>query len=230
MAKTRKAAVVDGYSVIKAAQHAAETGAGDAERPGVPPDHVGRTTVPTKRFIICYECGYTFQLHGRVDHTFCSKCRVKLDCVDHLIESKHTASIKTTGTVRISRQGRLANAQVIGQDIILQGALEDGASLRALRQLEIGPGAVFSQANIVATDLKVAAGANARFAKRTQYRNLELAGTLEAEVCATGVVTIHAGGLMRGRLETAHLIVEEGGGLMAEVKADIEIRNPKHET
>lgn len=81
-AKSRKASVVDGSSVMKAAQHAAGVTPADVPDVRKPIEHAGKTTLPTKRFIIGYECGYSFQLHGRATFTVCSKCRAKLDCGD----------------------------------------------------------------------------------------------------------------------------------------------------
>ena len=50
-----------------------------------------------------------------------------------------------------------------------------------------------------------------------QIHHLELFGTLEGDVEATGLVSIHEGGHLKGTVRGAHLQVEEGGGLSARV-------------
>jgi cytoskeletal protein CcmA (bactofilin family) len=216
MAKSRKANVVDGYSAMKAAQHAAGVTPADVPDVRKPLEHAGKTTLPTRRPIICYECGYTYQLHGRVTFTVCSKCRAKLDCTDHVIESVHRATLKTVGVVHVTTTGRVENCEVVGHDVIVAGNVAE-ARVTALRQLEIAVGAVFSEGKIYAPNLRVGAGAEVQFERRAEYRDVTIAGALEATLNATGTVRVVAGGLFRGELRTAHWIVEEGGGLCAEV-------------
>ena len=50
---------------------------------------------------------------------------------------------------------------------------------------------------------------------KLQIHHLELFGTLEGDVEATGLVSIHEGGHLKGTVRGAHLQVEAGGGLSA---------------
>ena len=89
MAKPRKDGVVDSYAAIKAASRAVKSRApavGDElQKLGA---QVRQGAVPTKQLIECYECGYRFQLHGRVPKTNCNKCRTMLDLSDHTIANR----------------------------------------------------------------------------------------------------------------------------------------------
>ena len=43
-------------------------------------------------------------------------------------------------------------------------------------------------------------------------------GALRAKLESTGVITVKPGGLLEGQIQAQHLIVEEGGGLKAQLR------------
>ena len=229
MPKPRKAGVVDSYAAIKAAQHAAAargrpSQAKAAPRPaGEPTDlkklgaAISHTAVPAKQLIECYECGYKFQLHGKAATINCSKCRAMLDISDHAIESRWSGALKTTGTVRVTADGVVEAGSIVASDFILEGSIEAGI-VRAMRRLELRAGARFSEHNLQAPDLVIAAGATIALLEPAEYRDVDIAGTLRATLHATGVLTVKAGGLFQGEVQSAHLIVEPGGGLQATLR------------
>jgi len=230
MSKSRKAGVVDSYAAIKAVERAAvargqpvSTGAPEPPASAPPPDlkqlgaHVAHTALPPKQHIECYECGYKFQLHGRAATTHCSKCKVVLDLTDHVIDTRWTRSFKTCGIIRIAASGIVESGELIARDIILEGTLESG-TLRALGKLELCEGARFSELNIQSRDLVIAPGATIAFMEPAEYRNVEISGALRANLRATGLVTVRAGGSLEGELHGEHLSVEDGGGLLAVVQ------------
>ena len=65
-----------------------------------------------------------------------------------------------------------------------------------------------------------AAGAEVVFKRKVNYRDVEVLGLLKANVQATGLVRVRAGGLLRGRVRGPRLAVEEGGGLVAHLKIE----------
>jgi cytoskeletal protein CcmA (bactofilin family) len=210
MSKSRKTAVVDGYSAVKAAQQPeAHKLAG----------HIGRSVAPTKQVIECYECGYKFQLHGRAAKTNCSKCRVTLDLSDHVIVTKWTTPLRTAGTIHIAPTGVLVSGELVANDIVLEGKIEE-ACIRAMRRLELGRGATFPERNVSAADLKIAPGAVVDLKQQATYRDVEVLGTLNADLHASGVVTVQAGGRLEGKVHAEHLVVEEGAGLEASVHVE----------
>ena len=91
-------------------------------------------------------------------------------------------------------------------------------SREALRVMELGAGAIFSEKAVSAPDLRIAPGADFKFKQEIKYRNVEISGLLRARLTATGVVTVKPGGLLEGEVSTEHLVVEDGGGLKAKVK------------
>jgi cytoskeletal protein CcmA (bactofilin family) len=186
---------------------------GDSQKPGV---RVARTALPVKHPVDCYECEYKFQVHGRVTTTHCPKCRALLDLADHTIDTECVETVKTTGAIRLAPTGVLKGGDLIATDVILEGIVE-GGRVRALRALELGAGAIFSEKSVSAPDLRIAAGAEFKFKHPVRYRNVELLGALCARLEATGVVTVRPGGLLEGEVQTEHLVVEDGGGLKASV-------------
>ena len=230
MAKNRKVNTLDSYATIRAVARtkpvpatqppaaneppaAPDEAAHDAQHPGA---RVARTTLPVKHQIDCYECGYKFQVHGRVKTTHCPKCRALLNLGDHVIDTEWSDTIKTAGTIRLTPTGVLKNGDLIGADVILEGIIEGGRA-RALRMLELGAGAIFSEKAVSGPDLRIAAGADFKFKHDAKYRNVEILGTFRARLEATGVITVKPGGLLEGEIQTEHLVVEDGGGLKAQL-------------
>lgn len=233
MAKNRKVNTLDSYATIRAvartkpapgsppppaaatdAPGATDAPASDVQKLGA---RVARTTVPVKHQIDCYECGYRFQVHGRVTNTHCPKCRALLDLSDHTIDTEWVDTIKTAGTIRLTPTGVLKNGDLIGADVIIEGIIEGGRA-RALRTIEFGAGAIFSEKAVSAPDLRIATGAEFRFKQEAKYRNVEILGTFHAKIEATGVVIVRSGGLLEGEVQTEHLVVEDGGGLKATLR------------
>jgi len=236
VAKNRKVNTLDSYATIRAVARnkpapgspgpAAESGL--TEAPSTEGQKLGarvaRTTVPVRHEIDCYECGYKFQVHGRVTTTHCPKCRALLDLTDHTIDAEWVDTIKTAGTIHLTPTGVLKSGDLIGADVVLEGIIEGGRA-RALRTIELGAGAIFSEKAVSAPDLRVAAGADFKFKQVMKYRNVELFGALHGNLEAAGVITVKPGGLLEGEVHGEHLVVEDGGGL----KAMLHI-GPKEET
>jgi cytoskeletal protein CcmA (bactofilin family) len=225
VAKNRKVNTLDSYATIRAvartkpapaSQPAAEDAAptdtpADLQKPGA---RVARTTVPVKHSIECYECSYKFQVHGRATTTHCPKCRVLLDFKDYLIDSEWVETIKTAGTIRLAATGVLKSGDLIGAEVIIEGIIEGGRA-RALRTIELGAGAIFSEKAVSAPDLRIAPGAEFKFKQESKYRNVEIFGALQAKLESTGIIIVKPGGLLSGEVQAQHLVVEEGGGLKA---------------
>ena len=230
MPKHRKVNTLDSYATIRAVARAKPASAlpkapppdngqsnvapADLQKPGV---RVASTAVPVKHLIECYECGYKFQTHGRVTSTHCPKCRVLLDLSDHTIDTEWVETIKTAGAIRLTPTGVLKNGDLIGADVIVEGIIE-GGRVRALRTLELAAGAIFSEKSISAPDLRIGPGAEFKFKQTAKYRNVEVCGSLNTSLEVTGLVTVKAGGLLEGEVHAEHLVVEDGGGLKADLK------------
>ena len=229
MTKNRKVNTLDSYATIRAVARSKSTPAAPGSAPGEPgapeePAHdsskpgarMARTTVPVKHPIDCYECGYKFQVHGRATTTHCPKCRALLDLSDHVIDTEWVDTIKTAGTIRLTSTGVLKNGDLIGADVILEGIIEGGRA-RALRTLELGAGAIFSEKAVSGPDLRIGSGADFNFKQDAKYRNVEVLGTFRARLEATGMITVRPGGLLEGEVRTEHLVVEDGGGLIGQL-------------
>ncbi|NKB22861.1 MAG: hypothetical protein GKR87_00370 [Kiritimatiellae bacterium] len=215
-----KARLVDGFTTLKAAQRAVQhdrsSGKTSAEpsvsnKKNVPSvaSHIGHTVMPTKHDVVCYECTYQFQFAGRVDQIHCPKCKVELDMKDYTIDGPWCESIRTGGNIHIQPSGILKDGALNATDIILEGKVE-GGTLFASRWLEIGASVSIDEEFFKGRDLRVARGGHVIFKQKACYRNVELYGNLKANLKASGLVHIQAGGLFEGSLSAEHLAV--GGG------------------
>jgi hypothetical protein len=111
----------------------------------------------------------------------------------------------------------LENVRIRAGNVILEGALDEHSTIECTQWLELGGQANPHPRQLTMRNLRIAAGSAMKFKYKLQVHHLELLGTLEADVEATGLVSIREGGHLKGTVRGAHLQVEEGGGLSARV-------------
>ena len=247
MAEFKKAKVVDGYSLVRAMAHKAESdpesrprilpagaarppapgaaaggakrtvaGVGSGSVPVPPVGAIGKTIQPTRRTIRCFDCGYEFQLSGTVGAIYCSKCRAKINLGDVTVSDVQRDDIRTGGTVHILPGAVIApGVKVMAGNVIIEGRLESGASVSCTQWLQIGPGAQATARQLETRNLRIAAGASIQIPGKLAVQHLEVLGKLEADVEASGLVSLRAGGHLCGVVRGHHLQVEEGAALEA---------------
>ncbi len=234
MAPKGKVEPVSGFDVVRAVKHVRDhqgsappppkkpPGAPPSSAPEQPDDgktkaaRIGKTAVPTKYEYMCHKCGYQFTIAGKVQTLYCAKCRTVLNQSDYTIDKRHDVSIVTAGVVTIKPTGVWAGGDLLARDVVIEGSHESG-TIRAMRRVSLGPGARVDIANISAKDLLVGPGCEVQLDGERDFRDVEIAGVLEGTLHVTGLATIRSGGHMKGKLVSEHLIVEDGGGLSAEV-------------
>lgn len=234
MAAKHKAGEMDGFDIVRAVQHA-RTQQGSAPPPprkpppapsGKPPDapdeglprsvRIGKTAVPTKYEYTCYQCGYAFTVAGKVQTLYCAKCRTILNQSSYTIDKRHDVSIVTAGTVTITSTGIWAGNSLTAREVVLEGQHEQG-HICASNRLIVGPGCLPRMADIEAPDLVVRPETSLFLDAPASFRNVELAGEMTGELEVRDLVTIRAGAHFKGKLTARRLILEEGGGLTADV-------------
>lgn len=230
---SKKTKVVDGFSVVQSLAKAIQDGSAPAPgtrrelqdtKPSMPQaakpadsPHIVKTIQPTRRTIRCFDCGYEFQLSGTTRTIYCSKCRERIDLGDVVVDRAWSEDIQTGGTVIIKPGGRLQQAKVLAGNVILEGEIDAESTIECTQWLEIGGDAEPNPRQLTMRNLRVAAGKEIQFRYKLQVHHLEIQGTLEADVEATGLVSIREGGHLKGAVRGEHLQVEEGGGLSARV-------------
>lgn len=233
---SKKTKVVDGFTAIRAAQEAARHGRGDPLRPdaGKEPaekpaatskagSRIGRSVMPTKREIICPECGYVTEITGKLQLFVCQGCRhrMKLDDVT-LPAGEWSGELETGGKVVVPPETRLTGGKITANDIELNGKME-GVELRATRRVTVSREARVDWVRITLRDLELGQGVNLTPGKPLDARHLELHGAFCGNARLTGTLTVHPTGDFSGEVRAAGLRVREGGGLRA--KLDV---NPEH--
>lgn len=232
MAAQQNSNEVDGFSLVRAVRHAkaeghepkpsapAATPSADAPPPAEKaPARIGRTALPSKNEIFCYNCGYTFQITGKVQTLYCAKCRTILEKKDFEVDGESSADLTTTGNIRVGPNAVLKGGTLIARDVILAGRME-GGHIKAFRRIELEPGATWIQEDITASDLRVAAGLVVDWKGKVLFRNVDVYGELKVDLACSGLLSVFPGGHFRGKLQGAHLMVEEGGGLNGEFRVE----------
>ena len=230
MSRKRKSGVVDGFSVYKAAQRAVQDKKveGSADPPeknqkGQPKkigSHIGRTALPTKHDITCYDCGFEFQLTGRTKSTFCSKCRTHLTVENHVIDKEWEGELKTAGVVHIKPGGVVQSGTIKAGNVIMEGSVTGGI-IHAYRWLELRPGATYDPAKMSSRDLRIGEDMQL-IVPDLERHHIEVAGMLKARISSTGLVRIQSTGFIEGEIRGPRLQVDEGGGLRASVSIGME--------
>ena len=225
---SKPSGLIDGFSSVQALRRIAERTqehsakppeAAPAAHPEAAPGKVSaritRTAVPQKFEVICYECQYTFPVTGRVTDTSCPRCRVKLEKRDYLLDREFGHAIKTIGTVQLRPGGVLKDTTVVARSVILAG--DASQAVIDCQLLQLRDGAQVELAKSRFRDLLIEADAHLVIPRTLSCRNIEVRGELDASLSAEGMILVKAGGHLKGSVRTAHLTVEEGGGLTAAV-------------
>ncbi|MCP5487227.1 MAG: polymer-forming cytoskeletal protein [Verrucomicrobia bacterium] len=228
----RKSGEVDALHLVRAVRHVKEAPVPPPPAPEAPPPpkpppdpktggRYSHTAMPTKTEVLCYGCGYRFFATGKTPRLLCPKCRTELNQGDFQIEGTQTDDVKTVGRVHIGPDGILSGTTITARVICLEGRLE-AAELHGYATIELG-----GKPHCVPEDLKtphlvILEHASVAFKRKLHCHDLTVRGTLSGSVEAAGTVTIQAGGHLKGRLTTGHLVVEEGGGLTADCAIDAE--------
>jgi len=178
---------------------------------------IGHTVVPDIFEIVCYECGYTFNLRGRIQKTYCPKCRKTLVADEQIIESDWSGRVKTIGTVQVRNGGSLTKAHVVVGSLILDGRIEESTT-KIGRRLELGSNASGDIAKIDTRDILIRADAKLSYRAKLRCENLIVEGDFRGTVEVSGLVTVMSGAFLQGRVKAARLLLHEGGGLKATVK------------
>lgn len=174
--------------------------------------------MPTRYEIVCYSCGFQFVIRGKAASTQCPKCGARLGLNDETVSGPFSDELITAGKVTVTRSAVLTGGRIIANDILLEGTVKDG-TIKAFKTLELGPGSMIAESSLDARSLRVAEGASYTFRHPRNLEDLEIAGKLNGDIVASGLVTLRARGEFSGRLKTLRLRVEEGGGLNADVEA-----------
>ncbi len=228
-----KTNLIDGFSSVQALRHAQKKHGGgrvkvtrEADTPAEKPppsnvathlSRVSHTAMPSRRAIICYECGYSHTVTGRLHNPFCPKCRKKLETDDRIIEGKWDSDVKTVGNVDIRSGSILEGVTVYGDRIVIAGDVRK-AEIKATSQIDLLSGAMLDVTRLKTVTLRIPGKNRVTLAHPLHCKDLEIEGSLKAQVISGGTVRITAGGSLKGGLSCGLLIVEDGGGLIADVE------------
>lgn len=226
---SKKTQVVDGFTAIRAAQEAARHGRGDPLRPDANEEtsesrpestvkagtRIGRSVLPSKREIICPQCGYVTEVTGKLQLFVCQGCRQRMKLEDVTLPAgEWSGEIETGGTVVVPEGTLLKGGKIVANDIRLEGKMQ-GVELRSCRRLHVFASASVDWVRVAMRDLELGPGVKLTPGRQLEMRHLILHGSFCGNLRLNGTLTIHASGDFSGEVRAAGLHVEEGGGLRA---------------
>lgn len=194
--------------------------AGTVKPAATPTRAASRVAVPTKRLVICYACGYSHTLSGRMHNSLCPKCKTNLLTDDITVSGKRTEDILTIGNVLIGPEAEFdPGLRITGQNVILDGDVRALTSITTTESLEIRTGAKFEGIEILNKTGKVVIAADCIVTLDTPFvcDVLDIYGHLKASVKVANSAHLHAGGFLEGSFHGPTLLVDEGAGLVADV-------------
>jgi cytoskeletal protein CcmA (bactofilin family) len=153
---------------------------------------------------------------GLMRDTYCPKCRTTIVVSDITIDNEWTGSVKTMGTITLTRSGCLKEAELTAGDMIVEGDAEDG-TINVCRTLELRKGARLNPARVTVNDIRIRSGCRLAPKVVLVCQTLHVEGHLKGEVQTVKTVTVHSGGMLQGKIHTSCLEVEHGGGLKAQL-------------
>lgn len=182
---------------------------------GGPPS--GRTTLPPRQHIRCYDCGYEFDLTGRMHSTHCPKCKISLDLAGYTIDSESREDLKTLGTIRITPRGTVSSSQMIATDLDCAGKIGN-SNVLVFNRFTVHPGSEFTRGDIQTQDLRIEPGSGVTLKSPAVFRNVDVAGSLSSTLYVTGTLTVRATASFTGSVYGGHLVVEDGAVFVASVQ------------
>lgn len=180
----------------------------------------GHTAMPTRHKIECYACGYQHTVAGALKNILCPKCKKKLETGDKAVLGQWDENVSTISNVDIAADSVLGNVKVTGNTITLAGDARK-ATLKATSQIEVITGAQLDVTRVETHKLKIPAGSSIEINQTVDCVELEIGGELKANVIAKSRVNILEGGVLDGKVKSPALIVQDGGGL----RADVDVRS-----
>ncbi|MDA1043732.1 MAG: polymer-forming cytoskeletal protein [Verrucomicrobia bacterium] len=229
--KTSQTPVIDGFRSVQAVKRAgggsqeAKTRAPSTRLPekkriDKPSDassaktRIGHTAMPARHELTCYECGFEFILTGRLDDTFCSKCRKALKATNHVIAGEWSHDIRTLGTIEVRPEAQVAAVNLMCGNLLLDGDVE-ACDVTVCRTATFRKAAKFDLDKMRLTDVVVSEASRLSIRRLFECRHLELCGAMNTRLHAQGRVTLKAGSTFKGELHAATLDVQEGAALKA---------------
>jgi len=148
------------------------------------------------------------------------------DLTDHILTGVCTDELVTAGRVTLSSSAVLDGGRITANDVRLEGTVKSG-HLQVHHTLELTAGAVIPEDMIHTRNLSIAAGASFSFKRKATFRDVDVFGEFRANLWAEGLVTVHPGGHLKGKLHASHFTVLEGGGLTADVFVEPKKQEPQ---
>jgi len=229
-----KVNVIDGLSSVQALRHAGRSTSAKfketklslpakknaditkKQEDALPKGKIAHTTLPQKHNIVCYECGFSFTITGRLKDTICPKCHIMLEARDLLIETNWRGTIKSIGTVTIREGAILSDSLIISRNLALCVPIKK-TEIIATNIIELDSGADFIDCKLKLANVCIKTNANLTITQKITCENMYIHGFFDGKVNVSNLVVIKETGCFQGELNSRRLIVEIGGKLIGNI-------------
>ncbi|MFT5240407.1 MAG: cytoskeletal protein CcmA (bactofilin family) [Kiritimatiellia bacterium] len=235
----QKPQVIDGFSSLQAVKR---TGKGTEEakfresssrlpdrKPDTPPEkdplaakRIGSTVMPARHNLTCYECGFEFVLTGRLEDTYCAKCRKSLKAGHHTISGEWTVDVKTLGTIDVKPSARADGVTLVCGNLVIAGDVST-CNITVCRTATFCAGAIFDLDRIQFCDVEIGENYTLSLDHKLACRHVNVKGRLQADATLSGRMSVACGGAFEGKLSAIGLTIEDGASLCA----DLNLRAPE---
>jgi cytoskeletal protein CcmA (bactofilin family) len=228
-----KSQVIDGFSSLQAVKRSGK-GTEEAKfresssrlpdrKPDTPADkdplaakRIGSTAMPAKHHLTCYECGFEFVLTGRLEDTYCAKCRKSLKAGHHTISGEWTVDVKTLGTIDVKPSARADGVTLVCGNLVIAGDVST-CDITVCRTATFCEGAVFDLDKIQFCDVEIGENYTLSLDHELTCRHLNVKGHLLANATLSGRMSIACGAAFKGKLSAMGLTMEDGASLSADL-------------
>lgn len=191
----------------------------------------GVRTMPSRRTVVCYVCGYSHTVTGMLRDPFCPKCKSKLKTGDVMVSGPYSGDVETIGDVRIMSDARFDDgAKITGRCIFVSGDVSNTGSLNFMEKLVLRSGCKLRSGSLGGrnTEVEIASGESVVLDELI-CENLLVNGHVKSSIQVSCSASISAGGFLEGSFSGPALRVEDGAGLIADVhieRSDDGVENP----
>lgn len=158
--------------------------------------------------VACFKCGRTHRVSKKAQSTICPGCYAPIELIEVKITGPSSRAVDTRGALRISEKGSLNNSWIVCGTARIEGVFHGHLRCEGEARLAMSKP---STGRVTAGSVLVEKKSTFASAQPVETDRLAVKGSMLADVDCRGMVHIHSGGRLEGRVKTKGMTVEKGG-------------------
>lgn len=170
---------------------------------------------PDQRRVSCFDCGTEQDVPAAAQSAMCKRCSSYIDLKDYTIANAVSKNFKTKGRFVVEKKGYVFNTDVIAREIVVRGqvigklAAEETLTIYSTAEIK---GKFRSRLLIIPAENAFHSGAG------VEVDSVDIQGEWVGALKASGTVRVRAAARLFGDVEAQHLVVEEGGVIVGNMR------------